>query len=91
MTLADDYFEALETAYRGVVALTEEHVDVQGPMGPDTLLTELDALRDAAQRLWDEALTGTWEDLGTLPTDLVARTAFSLGVLVGWRSHGTGD
>ena len=58
-------------------------------MGQDIPLAELNALRDAAQALWDEEPLLS-RDMAVayrgLSADDVVRSVFGMGVMVGWRA-----
>lgn len=58
-------------------------------MGQEIPLDELNVLRDAAQSLWDEEPLVGRDALVAyrgLSTEELARSVFSMGVLLGWRA-----
>lgn len=85
----DEYKAMLASAQAELQALADEHVDLAAGMGQDIPLEELNALRDAAQALWDEEpLVGrdALEAYSGLSVEDTARSVFSMGVLLGWRA-----
>lgn len=83
------YKHRLARAQAELQAIADEQVDVAKGMGQDIALQELNALRDAAQALWDEEpqLSRDMEvAYSGLSTAQVVRSVFGIGVLIGWRA-----
>ena len=91
MTQSDDLREKLARAHAEIQAIADEHVDVSKGMGQDIPFGELNALREAAQTLWDEEpqlgrdAFRTYQAAGISVEDMV-RSVFSVGIVVGWRA-----
>ena len=85
----DEYKTKLASGQAELQALADEHVDVGKGMRQDIPLEEMNALRDAAQALWDEEPQvgrDALEAYRGLTVEDIARSVFSMGVMLGWRA-----